>query len=160
MDPWESSETEGIKVKLAEGSEATSVEGFTDNFSELSCPPVLFEKLPDSEEYIKLLESKLKKITDTSGNKTQEESKKVRQNLVADLSKIREDTLAHLLTGCDISTVDSDDIDLDTSLTVNPVIRRLVPEQAISPAEQIVLTTADHLEKKQAEEEGRNSDSL
>ena len=158
MDPWESSETEGIKVKLAEGSEATSVEGFTDNFSEQSCPPVLFEKLPDSEEYIKLLESKLKKITDTSGKKTEAESKKVRQNLVADLSKIREDTLAHLLTGCDISTVDSDDIDLDTSLTVNPVIRRLVPEQAISPAEQIVLTTADHLEKQTEEE--RNLDSL
>ena len=61
MDPWETSETEGIKVKLAEGPEETSVEGFTDNFSEQSCPPVLFEKLPDSAEYIKLLESKLKK---------------------------------------------------------------------------------------------------
>ena len=158
MDPWESSETEGIKDKLAEGPEETSVEGFTDNFSEQSCPLVSFEKLPDSADYVKLLESKLKKITDTSGKKTAEESKKVRQKLVADLSKIREDTLAHLLTGCDISTVDSDDIDLDSSLTVNPVIRRLVPEQAISSGEQIVLTTADHLEK-QAEEE-RNSDSL
>ena len=158
MDPWESSETEGIKDKLAEGPEETSVEGFTDNFSEQSCPLVSFEKLPDSADYVKLLESKLKKITDTSGKKTAEESKKVRQKLVADISKIREDTLAHLLTGCDISTVDSDDIDLDSSLTVNPVIRRLVPEQAISSGEQIVLTTADHLEK-QAEEE-RNSDSL
>jgi len=159
MDPWETSETEGIKVKLAEGPEETSVEGFTDNFSEQSCPTVQFEKLPDSADYLKLLESKLKKITDTSGKKTEEESKKVRQKLVADLSKVREDTLAHLLTGCDISTVDSDDIDLDTSITVNPVIRRLVPEQALSPAEQIVLTTADHLEK-QTEEEERSSDSL
>ena len=158
MDPWESSETEGIKVKLAEGPAETSVEGFTDNFSEQSCPPVSFEKLPDSADYVKLLESKLKKITDTSGKKTAEESKKVRQKLVADLCKVREDTLAHLLTGCDISTVDSDDIDLDTSITVNPVIRRLVPEQALSPAEQIVLTSADQLEKQTQEE--RSSDSL
>ena len=104
MDPWETSETEGIKVKLAEGPEETSVEGFTDNFSEQSCPTVQFEKLPDSADYLKLLESKLKKITDTSGKKTEEESKKVRQKLVADLSKVREDTLAHLLTGCDIGT--------------------------------------------------------
>ena len=158
MDPWVTTQTEGIKVNLVEAKEEKSVDGFSDNFSDKSFPPVLFEKLPDSEEYIKLLESKLKKITDTSGKKTEEESKKVRQKLVADLSKIREDTLSNLLTGCDISTANSDDIDLDTGVTVNPVIRRLVPEQALSPAEQVVLTTADHLEKRAEEEE--NSDRL
>jgi len=158
MDPWVTTETEGIKVKFAEEKEEKSVDGFSDNFSDKSCPPVLFEKLPDSEEYIKLLESKLKKITETSGKKTEEESKKVRQKLVADLSKVREDALANLLTGCDISTADSDDIDLDSSIAVNPVIRRLVPEQALSAAEQVTLTKADHLEK-QTEEEG-SSDRL
>ena len=152
MDPWVTTETEGIKVNLVEAKEEKSVDGFSDNFSDKSFPPVLFEKLPDSEEYIKLLESKLKKITDTSGKKTEEESKKVRQKLVADLSKIREDTIANLLTGCDIATADSDDIDLAAALTVHPVIRRLVPEQALSPGEQVVLTSADHLEKHTEEE--------
>jgi len=158
MDPWLNTQTEGIKVKFAEEKEENSVDGFGDNFSDKSFPPVLFEKLPDSEEYIKLLESKLKKITDTSGKNSEEESKKVRQKLVGDLSKIREETLANLLTSCDICTVDSDDIDLDTGVPVNPVIRRLVPEQALSPSEQVILTRADHLEKQT--EEHQDSDRL
>ena len=45
----------------------------------------------------------------------------------------------------------SEDLDLETSIEVHPLARRLVPEQAITVGEQVVLTKADQLEKEDSE---------
>ena len=37
----------------------------------------------------------------------------------------------------------SEDLDLETSIEVHPLARRLVPEQAITVEEQVVLTKTD-----------------
>ena len=85
--------------------------------------------------------------------KSSEESRKLRKTLVKDLARVREDTLANLVTSCDSQNVsDGLDIDLERSLNINPVIRRLVPEQPLTTGEKIHLTRSDHLEKKVEEE--------
>jgi len=155
MDPWGA----GVDT-LKSRQEARSVTGdsvdlerrFVDNFCDTS-DQITFERLPDSEEYLKLLESKLQKLTSGRNQKSSEESRKLRTTLVEDLTRVREDTLANLVTSCDSQNVsDGLDIDLERSLNINPVIRRLVPEQPLTTGEKIHLTRSDHLEKKVEEE--------
>jgi len=139
-----SKDVAGVASAPEEGSH-TFKDTFADNFCDTS-DKITFEKLPDSDEYLKLLESKLHKLTGKSQHR--EESKKIRQSLVEDLSRTREDTLANLVTNCcDINNAESEiNIDLEQSLVVNPVIRRLLPEQPLTAGERVVLTQADHLE--------------
>lgn len=150
MDPWGGAADTNLSRVESVGDSTETEEGFRDKFVDNFCEnsdQITFEKLPDSEEYIKLLESKLQKLTSKRSNKSSEESKKVRQTLVEDLQKVREDALANFVTDCDTNNADSEaDIDLERSVIVNPVIRRLVPEQPLTPGEQVVLTKADHLD--------------
>ena len=155
MDPWGT----GVDT-LKSRQEARSVGGdsghlgdrFVDNFCDTS-DQITFERLPDSEEYLKLLESKLQKLTSGRNQKFSEESRKLRKTLVEDLSQVREDTLANLVTSCDSQNVSDDlDIDLERSLNINPVIRRLVPEQPLTAGEKIHLTRSDQLQNKAEEE--------
>jgi len=152
MDPWGGADTNLSSVESV-GNSTETEEGFRDKFVDNFCEnsdQITFEKLPDSEEYIKLLESKLQKLT-SKRNQSSEESKKIRQTLVKDLERVREDALANFVTNCDINNADSEaDIDLERSVIVNPVIRRLVPEQPLTPGEQVVLTKADHLDIQSA----------
>ena len=162
MDPWVSSAAaETQKPDSVDSGLPTAA--FENNFVSNTSEKVIFERLPDSEEYLKKLESKLEKLTST-GRKYSEESKKFRQTLVEDLSKVREDTLANFVTNCDSEDGQSGaEIDLERSVSVNPVIRRLVPEQPITVGEQVVLTHADKLniqsELEEEKEEGDNSQS-
>lgn len=159
MDPWGGADTNLSSVESV-GNSTETEEGFRDKFVDNFCEnsdQITFEKLPDSEEYIKLLESKLQKLT-SKRNQSSEESKKIRQTLVKDLERVREDALANFVTNCDINNADSEaDIDLERSVIVNPVIRRLVPEQPLTPGEQVVLTKADHLDI-QSETENRDKE--
>ena len=149
MDPW-------VASAAAETQKPDSVDcglatAFENNFVSNTSDKVTFERLPDSEEYLKNLESKLEKLTST-GRKYREENKKYRQTLIEDLTKVREDTLANLVTNCDSEDGQSGaDIDLERSVSVNPVIRRLVPEQPITVGEQVVLTHADKLDSQSEE---------
>jgi len=153
MDPWGGAADTNLSRVESVGDSTETEEGFRDKFVDNFCEnsdQITFEKLPDSEEYIKLLESKLQKLT-SKRNQSSEESKKIRQTLVKDLERVREDALANFVTNCDINNADSEaDIDLERSVIVNPVIRRLVPEQPLTPGEQVVLTKADHLDIQSA----------
>ena len=148
MDPWASVDTTPQSSDKS-GSSADTREGFGDTFVDNFCDKtekVTFEKLPDSEEYLKLLESKLQKLT-AGKPKCSEESKKFRQTLVGDLARVRESTIANFVTQCDSQNAESEaDIDLERSVIIHPVIRRLVPEQPLSAGEQVVLTRADQLQ--------------
>jgi len=144
MDPWcslQSDDSSAVKQ--------TSGLGFEDRFVERSenNREVLFEKLPDSEEYLQNLEAKLRKLSTarqtntTSSNKT---------SLVDDLAKAREAAIVNFVTSGDIIN-NSEDLDLETSIEVHPLARRLIPEQAITVGEQVVLTKADQLDKEDSE---------
>ena len=65
-----------------------------------------------------------------------------------DLARAREDAIPNIVTSGDISN-NSEDLDLEKSLEVYPLTRRLLPEQAITMGKQVVLTKADQLEKEQ-----------
>jgi len=144
MDPWcslQSDDSSAVKQ--------TSGLGFEDKFVERSenNREVLFEKLPDSEEYLQNLEAKLKKLSTARQNNTTSLNK---TSLVDDLAKAREDAIVNFVTSGDIIN-NSEDLDLETSIEVHPLARRLIPEQAITVGEQVVLTKADQLDKEDSE---------
>ena len=149
MDPWSvveaASKDESVVNSAPEEGSHTFKDTFADNFCDKG-DKIIFEKLPDSDEYLKLLESKLHKLTGRS--QQIEETKRIRQTLVQDLSRTKEDTLANLLANsCDINNAESEiNIDLEQSVIVNPVIRRLLPDQPLTAGERVFLTRADHLE--------------
>lgn len=141
-DPWSEAQSEAggsVTNNSRLDFEDKFVEGFDKNTE------VSFEKLPDSSGYLRSLESKLSKLT---GARHSKEKSSKKDTLVEDLARAREDALVNFVTSGDISN-NSEDIDLERSLEVHPLARRLVPEQAITVGEQVVLTKADQLEKEQ-----------
>ena len=142
MDPWSSLQSEdssAVKQTSGLGFEDKFVEGSENNRE------VLFEKLPDSAEYLQNLEAKLRKLSTARQSNTTNKT-----TLVDDLAKARESAIVNFVTSGDIIN-NSEDLDLETSIEVHPLARRLIPEQAITLGEQVVLTKADQLEKEDSE---------
>ena len=142
MDPWSSLQSEdssAVKQTSGLGFEDKFVEGSENNRE------VLFEKLPDSAEYLQNLEAKLRKLSTARQSNTTNKT-----SLVDDLAKARESAIVNFVTSGDIIN-NSEDLDLETSIEVHPLARRLIPEQAITLGEQVVLTKADQLEKEDSE---------
>jgi len=141
-DPWSEAQSEAGGSVINNSRldfEDKFVEGFDKNTE------VSFEKLPDSSEYLQSLERKLSKLTAARHSKDKSSKK---DTLVEDLARAREDAIVNFVTSGDISNT-SEDIDLERSLEVHPLARRLIPEQALTVGEQVVLTKADQLEKEQ-----------
>jgi len=148
MDPWCSLQSEdgsAVRQTSGLGFEDKFVEGFERNSE------VQFEKLPDSAEYLHSLESKLNKLTAARHSK---ESNSNKNSLVEDLAKAREDAILNFVNSGDIIN-NSEELDLETSIEVHPLARKLVPEQAITVGEQVVLTKADQLGKEDNSESGQ-----
>lgn len=93
------------------------------------------------------MEAKLSKLTTARQSQASTSNK---NSLVDDLARAREDAIVNFVTSGDIVN-NSEDLDLETSIEVHPLARRLVPEQAITVGEQVVLTKADQLEKEDSE---------
>lgn len=152
MDPWEalgSSHCSDSPRSLHSASlPSHSHQHFDDQFVEFSEKKsgsnVIYEKLPDSEEYLALLERKLSKLTKSSSQQSTE-SKKVRASLLEDLSRAKEDALANFVTSCDIACSEADVLE-ERVVTSNPVVRRLVPEQAVTVGERAALVSRDSCE--------------
>jgi len=151
MDPWGSAQSEASRAESHINT--TSDLQFEDKFVEIVSKnrdsEINFERLPDSAEYLRSLETKLSKLT---GARQRTQRKVVEQTLVQDLARAREDALVNFVTSSDNRNVE-EDCDLERSITVNPLARRLVPEQALTTGEQVVLTKADQLEKEVEKEE-------
>jgi len=142
MDPWcslQSEDSSAVKQTSGLGFEDKFVEGSENNRE------VLFEKLPDSAEYLQNLEAKLRKLSTARQSNTTNKT-----SLVDDLAKARESAIVNFVTSGDIIN-NSEDLDLETSIEVHPLARRLIPEQAITLGEQVELTKADQLEKEDSE---------
>ena len=139
MDPWCSLQSEDSSAV-----NRTSDLDFEDKFVERFNRKIIFEKLPDSAEFLQNLEAKLITARQSQASTSNKNS------LVDDLARVREDAIINFVTYGDIVN-NSEDLDLETSIEVHPLARRLVPEQAITVGEQVVLTKADQLEKEDSE---------
>jgi len=128
MDPW------GVR-SVDENSERNIVaeNTFQDSF--------LFEKLPDSEEYLKILEDKLKRLNKKKAQ--QGNSGQVKQDILASLLRSESRQIVAIL--------DNVDIDLDRGVNTNLVVRQLLPKQPLTIGETVRLVDADQLDKAYSE---------
>jgi len=128
MDPWGGNTS-------SEGTSSSSQENiFDDSFtaekSDGRKKNELFEKLPDSEEYLAVLETKLKNL----------KKKKVVLN--------KEEIVGELLLRSNnsrLEIVSDSDIELDSAVANNQLVRQILPQQPISRGETVRLLQADYL---------------
>lgn len=126
-------------------------EGFEDSFvtfHQTDQEPVTFEKLPDSESYLKNLEEKLKRLEvrrkpgNSEGHNISE-----KKQLVESLTRAKKSALDSLIND-DIGNTGSIALDLDQTITSNYLTRRLIPEQPLNRGEIVELTKTDILEQE------------
>lgn len=114
-----------------------------------------FERLPDSTAYLARLESKLGKLQRTSESNIRIPSNRREEGgLVVELRLAREAALTRLVTA-ETSVLGRTDqeVEEDQEVRSGYLVRRLVPEQAVTLGEKVVLTKADHLEREVEEGE-------
>ncbi|XP_059616070.1 uncharacterized protein LOC132261308 [Phlebotomus argentipes] len=139
MNPWLESESQKSSDFQ---SDSTTEIGFEDNFQPKS------ERLPDSQEYLDRLESKLRRI-------------KKDPNVLRQLAEKREACLQSLLVDCGDGVQANREIDLNLDAPVNStdfraaqeIARFLRPEQALSVGEVVHLVKHDQLQVESEEEE-------
>jgi len=126
MDPWGLTSVDDNSAPKIEADNA-----FDDSF--------LFEKLPDSEEYLKLLEDKLKRLA----NKKAQKNSEAKQDILANLLRSDSRQLAGILCNADL--------ELDRGVNTNLVVRQLLPKQPLTVGETVRLVDADQLDKTYSE---------
>ncbi|XP_056634228.1 uncharacterized protein LOC130443540 isoform X1 [Diorhabda sublineata] len=140
MDPWLCCQT-GVSV-----SENNTKFEFEDNFT-----PTLDNRLPDSEEYLAVLEEKLKKI-------------KADPNILAQLVAKREACMQELLNGVNgngVKHVDDHILELNEPISNSQVLRAIAPQrQAINQGEVVEFIKYDQLEYEDSDSSvNRSEDS-
>ncbi|KAF2897342.1 hypothetical protein ILUMI_08837 [Ignelater luminosus] len=132
MDPWincETSFTSNVEVPEKSKKDFFS---FEDNFK-----PLVSDTLPDSKEYLAILESKLNKL-------------KSDPNVLEQLSKKREACMQQLLSGVSSCAVEDDT--LDTPCKDSAILRTLAPEkQALTQGERVPLVEYNELVNEEVE---------
>ncbi|XP_011495735.1 PREDICTED: uncharacterized protein LOC105360517 isoform X2 [Ceratosolen solmsi marchali] len=125
-DPWSCTDTCGEK-KISE-----SCSSFEDSFVSTASNLQELTKLPDSEEYLARLYSRLKSIQGGTS----------KQDLINSLSSAKEDCIARLITnGHNLETAE------ERELATNPLIRHIAPHlQALTANELVHLLKADVLQ--------------
>lgn len=134
MDPW------GVR-SVDENSERNIVAENTFQDSFLDKYANQFEKLPDSEEYLKILEDKLKSLNKKKAQ--QGNSGQVKQDILASLLRSESRQIVGIL--------DNVDLDLDRGVNTNLVVRQLLPKQPLTIGETVRLVDADQLDKTYSE---------
>ena len=183
MDPWQATtsintptpteRTEGAgPVELLLGfensfiSDSDSFDAATRNQALIHKTPVSFEKLPDSEEYLARLETKLGKLR-VGGNlgkgKAIGSRRKEEEGLVLELSAAREAALVQFV-GEQGGTEgrSEEEISGEREVTTNYIARRLQPVQPVTEGEVVVLTKSDSLavDQEEGEEGGERSEEV
>ena len=133
MDPWNYSSS----TELSQTNTLTN--HFTDSFIDsniLNENDQGFAKLPDSDEYLKILENKLKNLEKKKGQKGFEEKK---EDILGNLLRSESKQLLGILS--------ESDINLDQAVDTNQVLRQLVPQQPLTVGEIIPLVDSDVLDK-------------
>lgn len=128
MDPWGVTRTRDALVE-------PTPESFKDSFSQQVGSSVenvqQFTKLSDSEEYLNLLEKKLRNL---ERNGSQSNKEQILGNLLRSESK-------QLL-----GIIKDSDLDLDREIDVHPVLRQLEPRQPLTLGETVRLVDSDLLD--------------
>ncbi|CAG9812783.1 unnamed protein product [Phaedon cochleariae] len=125
MDPWLSE----VNISI---SEKNTISKFEDNFT-----PVTNDKLPDSEEYLAILEEKLKKLKNDP-------------NILAQLKAKRESCMEQFMSNS--NQIDLELLDLQEPLPNNPLLRTVAPQrQALEQSEIVELVKYDQLKNEEAD---------
>ncbi|CAO1353444.1 unnamed protein product [Diamesa hyperborea] len=136
MSAWE------VKVEENNHQESEEVEkSFEDNFTSHETTDT--NKLPDSVDYIKKLESKLNKI-------------KKDPNLLKELTEKREECIRNLLNSSSVLTSDSD-LELEYPVNSSEILRHIIPQQALNVGEIAHLINNDHLSEDSPPEDNSSS---
>lgn len=140
MDPWNLNTAK----ETGENNLLTAKPGFQDTF--LDGNGKRFEKLPDSEEYLKCLEGKLKKLEVKKGLVNHKQSK---EEILGNL--IRSDSKQIL------GILSESDFDLDREIQSNLLVRQLAPKQPLTVGETVRLIEADQLDSSYSENQTHES---
>jgi len=148
MDPWAGSAELGHLPPPELSFENSFVQA--SETPSLSREEISFEKLPDSDNYLQSLESKLERLGGrrTSHSSVSRSRPCEERVLIQDLSNAREAAIAQLLNTIGDGVQDAE---LDQVVDSNYLVRRLVPQQPVNVGEQVELTKADQLEQKNQE---------
>jgi len=149
MDPWHQADP-----RLCDSSKdrEASSNSFQDNFS----PSLTFQKLPDSEEYLEGLEKKLALLK--GGNPAGSRGpRSERDRLLKGLSEAREAVVGSLLNS-DAPALETGVTEVERSIETNLVLRRIAPQQAVTPSERLRLVREDILAQEQQNVGGSSSE--
>ena len=164
MDPWllpaaasSDQEDTGIDTsaprgQLQGGQPSPQRREFENSFISEPCHhgssgPVIFEKLPDTKDYLARLEGKLQGLGGVRDS-SRRSGRREEAALVLELEQGKEAALSQLVR-CETSSRE----EVEEEVRVGRIVRRLVPEQALTQGEKVRLTRADHLEKEQEEQQ-------
>ncbi|XP_022917041.1 coiled-coil domain-containing protein 32 [Onthophagus taurus] len=129
MDPWNNS--------YSNSPTECAQKNFEDDFQ-----PKIFEKLPDSDQYLASLEAKLHKI-------------KTDQDVIKQLQQKREECMNQLLNNTQYS--EDVDLELDEPIESSTVLRAITPQkQALTQGEIVELVKYDQLKEDDSEVEEDN----
>lgn len=112
------------------------------NFEDDFVPKKEFQKLDDSEEYLKILENRLNKI-------------KKNPTVLRQLKEKREELVGNLLNSSTTRITTEKDFELEEPIESNKIISHLVPQQPQTAGEIAHLVKHDELDlqKQEVEEE-------
>lgn len=131
MDPWcENSSSEGSGTSSQENIFEDSFNNTVTGVKPTDNNVGKFEKLLDSEEYLKLLDTKLKNLKKSAARPDKEQ---ILSNLIRSESK-------HI-----VGILSSTDLELDQEVHSSGVLRQLVPQQPLTVGETVHLVNADQL---------------
>lgn len=130
MDPW------GEKTCREEVTSCCT-NSFQNSFLEENGGK--FEKLPDSQEYLSQLESKLKQLTKKKGEKSFRQNK---EEILGNLIRSESKQILGILSDSDLA--------LDREIQPNLVLRQLQPQQPLTVGETVHLVESDQLDQSYA----------
>jgi len=134
MDPWGATNIGINSEQKLGGAENLFQDSFLDECANQ------FERLPDSEEYLKILEDKLRKLDKKKALKSCEETK---QDILGNLLRSESKQIVGILN--------SVDLELDREVNTNLVFRQLIPKQPLTVGETVRLVESDQLDKTYSE---------
>lgn len=141
MDPWCENSSAGSRSLGTVGSprELFFESSFNSNITTTARPSTVnnaevFEKLPDSAEYLNRLEVKLKNLSQKKSSQRQDRKEQILSNLIRSESKQI------------VGILSSADLELDREIESNNVLRQLVPQQPLTHGETVHLVTSDQLD--------------
>jgi len=129
MDPWNVNAPRGT----SDNNTHPANYGFQDSF--LGENDKKFERLPDSEEYLKCLEGKLKTLEAKKGLRSCQQNK---EEILGKLIRSESKQILGILS--------ESDIELDREIQPSLLLRQLAPKQPLTVGETVHLIKADQLD--------------